>query len=95
MIRSGLRAKLTCVDTNQLAAEFVGRDFNEEILAALPVGIDPCGEKGEFHAFVYFGPMFDLEIPVVVGEKVVRDQFVFADLTAAPKSVTLSSQSLG
>lgn len=94
MIRSGLRAKLTCVDTNQLAAEFVGREFNEELLAALPVGIDPCGEKCEFHSFVYLGPMFDLEIPVAVGEKVVRDQFVFADLTVAPKSVTLSSQSL-
>lgn len=81
MIRSGVRAKLTCVDTRQLAAEFVGREFDEDLLAALPASVDPCGEKGEFHSFVYAGPMFEREIPVAVGEKVVREQFVFADLT--------------
>jgi uncharacterized protein (TIGR00290 family) len=94
MIRSGLRAKLTCVDTKQLDAAFVGREFDEDFLAALPTGVDRCGEKGEFHSFVYAGPMFDLEIPVVVGEKVVRDQFVFADLSSAPMLASLSSQSL-
>src|SRR5579864_4616630 len=94
MIASGLRAKLTCVDTNQLDPEFVGREFDEDLLAALPAGVDPCGEKGEFHSFVYAGPMFDLEIPVVVGETVVRDQFVFADLTSPPMPASLSSQSL-
>ena len=94
MIRSGLRAKLTCVDTKQLDAAFVGREFDEDLLAALPAGVDRCGEKGEFHSFVYAGPMFDLEIPVVVGEKVVRDQFVFADLSSAPMLASLSSQSL-
>jgi len=94
MIRSGLRAKLTCVDTNQLDAQFLGREFNDELLAALPAGVDPCGEKGEFHSFVYAGPMFDLEIPVIVGETVVRDQFVFADLSSAPMPASLSSRSL-
>lgn len=94
MIRSGLRAKLTCVDTNQLAAGFLGREFDEELLAALPASVDPCGEKGEFHSFVYAGPMFDLEIPVVVGETVVRDQFVFADLIRGTSSRTLSSNRL-
>jgi len=94
MIRSGLRAKLTCVDTNQLDAQFLGREFNDELLAALPAGVDPCGEKGEFHSFVYAGPMFDLEIPVIVGETVVRDQFVFADLSSAPMPAILSSRSL-
>ena len=93
MIRSGLRAKLTCVDTKQLAAEFVGREFDEDLLAALPAGVDPCGEKGEFHSFVYAGPMFDLEIPVLIGERVVRDQFVFADLNSAPRLASPSSQS--
>lgn len=68
MIRSGLRAKLTCVDTRQLDAEFVGREFDEDLLAALPAGVDRCGEKGEFHSFAYAGPMFDLGIPLVVGE---------------------------
>jgi diphthamide synthase (EF-2-diphthine--ammonia ligase) len=94
MIRSGLRAKLTCVDTKQLDAEFVGQDFDEDLLAALPAGVDPCGEKGEFHSFVYAGPMFDLEIPVVVGERVVRDQFVFADLSTSSKPANLSFQTL-
>ena len=92
MIRSGLRAKLTCVDTNQLDAEFVGRDFDGDLLAALPAGIDPCGEKGEFHSFVYGGPMFDFEIPVVVGKRVVRDQFVFADLIRVSSHSGLSSE---
>jgi uncharacterized protein (TIGR00290 family) len=94
MIRSGLRAKLTCVDTKQLDAEFVGREFDEDLLAALPADVDPCGEKGEFHSFVYASPMFDLEIPVVVGETVVRDQFVFADLSSAPMPASLSSRLL-
>jgi len=49
----------------------------------LPAGIDPCGENGEFHSFVYAGPMFSREIPVVVGETVTRDQFVFADVIPA------------
>jgi uncharacterized protein (TIGR00290 family) len=94
MVRSGLRAKLTCVDTKQLDAEFVGREFAEDLLAALPAGVDPCGERGEFHSFVYAGPMFEVEIPVVVGERVVRDQFVFADLSSAPMPASLSSERL-
>jgi uncharacterized protein (TIGR00290 family) len=92
MIASGMRAKLTCVDTQQLDAAFVGREFDGNLLAALPAGVDPCGEKGEFHSFVYAGPMLDTEIPIVVGERVMRDQFVFADLTAAAMCATLSSQ---
>ena len=91
MIRSGLRAKLTCVDTKQLDAEFLGREFDEDLLTALPAGVDPCGEKGEFHSFVYSGPMFDLEIPVLIGERVVRDQFVFADLMPGSLAATPSS----
>jgi len=83
MIASGLRAKLTCIDTKQLDAAFAGREFDEHLLDELPASADPCGENGEFHSFVYAGPMFDCEIPVTIGEKVVRDQFVFADLLAA------------
>jgi uncharacterized protein (TIGR00290 family) len=83
MITSGLRAKLTCVDTQKLDASFVGREFDEDLLAALPERVDPCGEKGEFHSFVYAGPMLSVDIPVSVGERVVRDQFVFADLNSA------------
>ena len=92
MIASGMRAKLTCVDTEKLDASFAGREFDENLLAALPDGVDPCGENGEFHSFVYAGPMLSADIPVSVGESVVRDQFVFADLNPAAMSATPSSQ---
>ncbi len=80
MIRAGLRAKLVCVDPAKLAAEFSGRDFDSRLLADLPAGVDPCGENGEFHSFVYAGPMFKREIPVVAGERVERDGFWFCDV---------------
>jgi uncharacterized protein (TIGR00290 family) len=80
MIRSGLRARLTCVDPKQISAEFVGREFDESLLAELPSSTDPCGERGEFHTFAYAGPMFRHPIPVERGEIVTRDGFVFADL---------------
>ncbi len=80
MIASGLRAKITCVDPKALPAEFAGRDFDSEFLADLPSGVDPCGENGEFHSFVYDGPEFRRAMDVSVGEIVERDGFVFADL---------------
>jgi uncharacterized protein (TIGR00290 family) len=89
MIASGLRAKLTCVDTQKLDASFAGREFDWSLLADLPHEVDPCGENGEFHSFVYAGPMLSEEIPVSVGESVVRDQFVFADLNLATLAAIL------
>jgi uncharacterized protein (TIGR00290 family) len=83
MIASGMRAKLTCIDTGKLDGSFAGREFDEALLSALPEGVDPCGERGEFHSFVYAGPMLDAVVPVSVGQTVVRDQFVFADLVPA------------
>ena len=80
MIGSGTRAKLTCIDTGKLDRSFAGREFDDALLSDLPAGVDPCGEQGEFHSFVYAGPMLDGVLPVSVGETVVRDQFVFADL---------------
>jgi uncharacterized protein (TIGR00290 family) len=56
MIASGMRTKLTCIDTQKLDVSFVGREFDENLLAALPDTVDPCGENGEFHSFVYAGP---------------------------------------
>jgi uncharacterized protein (TIGR00290 family) len=79
MIAGGLRSKLTCVDTKQLSAEFVGRDFDEELLSALPASVDPCGERGEFHTCVYDGPMFKAPIALQAGDKVMREQFSYAD----------------
>jgi uncharacterized protein (TIGR00290 family) len=80
MIRSGLRARLVCVDPKVLTADFAGRDFDEQLLRDLPAGVDPCGENGEFHSFAYAGPMFSQPIPIVSGERVERDGFWFADL---------------
>jgi uncharacterized protein (TIGR00290 family) len=80
MIAAGLRAKLVCVDPKKLAPEFAGRDFDLQLLADLPAEVDPCGENGEFHSFVYAGPMFDRPIAVVAGERVERDGFWFCDL---------------
>jgi len=80
MIACGTRGKLTCVDTGKLDASFAGREFDGALLAALPEEIDPCGERGEFHSFVYAGPMFGAVVPVLRGETIVQDRFVFADL---------------
>jgi uncharacterized protein (TIGR00290 family) len=83
MLAGGLFAHLTCVDPRKLDRSFAGRRFDESLLAALPGGVDPCGENGEFHTFANEGPMFRESIPVTVGEIVERDSFVFADLLPA------------
>lgn len=80
MMRKGVRAVITCVDPKQLPETFAGRDFDELLLADLPPGADPCGERGEFHTFCYDGPMFRNEIPIGIGETVARDGFVFRDV---------------
>ena len=82
-IESGFQALLTCVDTRVLDASFAGRRFDRTLLADLPETVDPCGENGEFHTFVYDGPMFRREIPVVPGEVVRRDAWCFCDLRLA------------
>ncbi len=83
LIAAGVKAKLTCVDTSKLATSFVGRDYDLALLADLPPEVDPCGENGEFHTFVYDAPVFRWPIPVQVGERVEREGFVFADLLPA------------
>lgn len=80
MIAAGVKAKITCVDPSRLAKSFAGRDFDQPLLEALPPGIDPCGENGEFHTFVYDAPVFSRPVPVLSGEVVERDGFVFADV---------------
>jgi uncharacterized protein (TIGR00290 family) len=86
MIAAGLRAYLTCVDPKQLSPAFAGRIFDEWLLKDLPDGVDPCGERGEFHSFAYAGPMFETSIPILPGEIVTRDGFVFADLQLDQRS---------
>ena len=80
MIGSGLRAIITCVDPSQLSGEFAGREYEASFLADLPEGVDPCGERGEFHTFTYDGPMFQEALSVRVGEVAERNGFVFADV---------------
>jgi len=80
MIVAGLKAKLTCVDPAKLQKSFAGRDYDLRLLEALPPAIDPCGENGEFHTFVYNAPVFSNPISVRTGEVVERDGFIFADV---------------
>ena len=82
MIAAGVKAKITCVDSAKLEKTFAGREFDLALLEALPEGIDPCGENGEFHTFVYASPVFSHAIAVRDGELVERDGFVFADVVA-------------
>jgi uncharacterized protein (TIGR00290 family) len=83
MIAAGVKAKITCVDPAKLPKSFAGREYDLELLRALPTGIDPCGENGEFHTFVYDAPLFSSAIQVQAGVVIERDGFVFADFLPA------------
>jgi uncharacterized protein (TIGR00290 family) len=83
MIAAGVKAKITCVDPSKLPPSFAGRDFDRSFLDNLPAGVDPCGENGEFHSFVYEAPVFTSPIDVRTGEVAERDGFVFADVLPA------------
>lgn len=80
MIAAGVKAKITCVDPAKLSREYAGRDFDAAFLKSLPESVDPCGENGEFHTFVYESPVFTRPIEVRIGDIVERDHFVFADV---------------
>ena len=83
-VAAGYGARLVCVDTTQLSAHFAGRAFDSQFLAELPPSVDPCGEHGEFHTFVWRGPILNAEIAVAVGEIVLREsRFAFCDLLPA------------
>lgn len=77
----GFKSIITCVDSKVLDPKFIGRDFNKEFLNELPSEINPIGENGEFHSFVYDGPIFKEKILFSVGKKVLRNKrFYFVDL---------------
>lgn len=80
MIECGLTANIVCIDPRKLSKDFAGRRFDSRFLQDLPPSVDPCGENGEFHTFVSAGPMFSRTIPIVVGQTVERDGFVFTDI---------------
>jgi uncharacterized protein (TIGR00290 family) len=80
MIDAGVRAVLTCVDPRVLPREFAGRRYDDALLADLPPGVDPCGERGEFHTFVWDAPGFREPIDIETADVVERDGFVFCDV---------------
>ena len=79
-IRAGFEAVIVCVNLAVLDVAFAGRRFDEAFLADLPPGVDPCGENGEFHTFVFNGPIFRRSVCMSPGEVVERDDFAFCDL---------------
>lgn len=83
-VERGFEARLVCVDTTQLDGRFAGRAFDHALLDELPTGVDPCGERGEFHTFVWNAPGFRRPIPHTVGEIVLREErFAYCDLVPA------------
>jgi uncharacterized protein (TIGR00290 family) len=83
MLAAGVQAVITCVNPAQAPAEIAGRAWDERLLAELPAGVDPCGEGGEFHTFVWNGPGFRTPVAIETGEVVERDGFVFCDVSPA------------
>jgi diphthamide synthase (EF-2-diphthine--ammonia ligase) len=76
----GHRAVLTCVDTQQLDGSFSGREYDPSLLGALPAGVDPCGEHGEFHTLSYAGPLFVQPLRLERGASTLRDKrFQYTD----------------
>jgi len=80
MLARGLRARVACIDRRVLDRSFAGREYDADFLVDLPPAADPCGENGEFHSFVYDGPMFHHAIAVEPGEFHEDGDFTFADL---------------
>ena len=89
ILDAGIRATLVVVDPARLDASFAGRDFDRELLRDLPAAVDPCGENGEFHTFVGFGPGFRQPVAFECGEVTERDGFVCVVLRSATQGVTL------
>jgi len=84
-ISLGFKAVVTCVDTQLLDGGFAGRYIDESFLESLPEGVDPSGENGEFHSFVFDGPMFTRPVSFRKGRTVLRDgRFRFCDLVPLP-----------
>ena len=79
-LAGGFRARTACIDPRKLDRSFAGRELDAAFFRELPIGVDPCGENGEFHTFVFDGPIFPSPVPVVTGQVVERDSFIFCDL---------------
>jgi uncharacterized protein (TIGR00290 family) len=80
-IKLGFKSVITCVDSKSLSKNFVGRVFDKKFLSALPSNVDPMGENGEFHSYVFDGPLFKRRVKFELGDIVLRDgRFYFCDL---------------
>jgi len=79
----GFRARLCCVEGSKLDGSFVGRELDLSLVADLPPGIDPCGENGEYHSFVYDGPIFQWPVEFETGIAVCRENRHYIDLIPA------------
>ncbi|ART79400.1 adenine nucleotide alpha hydrolase [Oceanisphaera avium] len=80
MVNAGVRALITCLDSQKIAPHVAGLELTPALLSALPNEVDPSGENGEYHTFVFDGPMFKYPLLVKVGEVITREHLVFADL---------------
>lgn len=84
-IKLGFKAVITCIDSYLLDKTFAGRTFDEYFLGELPPQVDPCGENGEFHSFVYDGPIFRDRVSHTTGEIVLREnRFYYCDIVPVP-----------
>jgi uncharacterized protein (TIGR00290 family) len=81
-IDRGFRATVVSVDGEQLDASFIGRGFDRQLLDDLPEGVDPCGERGEFHTFVYDGPVFEHPLELDAGVQTTDGRFTWLALAA-------------
>lgn len=81
----GFKAVVACVDSRVLDRSFCGRLIDRDFLAQLLGNVDPCGENGEFHSFVFDGPAFSAPVPYSLGQVVERDSFLYCDLLPSPQ----------
>ena len=82
-VADGFRATIVSVDGDRLSSDVLGRAYDERLLAALPAGVDPCGENGEFHTFVSAGPVFATSLDVRPGERRTDGRFAWLELRLA------------
>ena len=85
MISLNQKAVVTCIDLKQLKSTFSGREYDTKFLEDLPKTTDPCGENGEFHSFVYDGPIFNKPLHIKLGPTKQREGFVFTDILEIPQ----------
>jgi len=88
-VDAGFEAILACIDPRRLDRSFAGRRFDHDLLRDLPAEVDPCGENGEFHTFVYSGPIFGTPIACATGEVVQREGMIFCDILEAATPAAL------